>query len=80
MTHLASAVDSDEPFQIGNSVIAGRDTMNTFWDSLLGYTSGPNLEDFISDFEKAEYMQLILTNHAICLASRKCMVRRPKCA
>ncbi len=28
--------------------------MNTFWDSLLGNTSGPNLEDFISDFEKAE--------------------------
>lgn len=38
--------------------------MNTFWDSLLGYTSGPNLEDFISDFEKAEYLQRILTNHA----------------
>lgn len=38
--------------------------MNTLWDSLLGYTSGPNLDDFISDLEKAVYMQRILTNHA----------------
>ncbi|HLR67181.1 MAG TPA: abortive infection family protein [Virgibacillus sp.] len=36
--------------------------MNNIFDNLVAESEKPNLEDFISDFEKAEYLQKLLIN------------------